>query len=693
MTKINKKAWIASVAVGALLSGTPMSISAAPTHNKNVIGYLTQWEASKGVEAGYSTQGEATHLNVNLDIYSIINFSFFGVANDGSLHSADFRNPALYLAGEEQQPAPLLNTQQHSGWDLPILWGELEYLNYFPFNEVSDAVNMAKVKEQGFVKSGHGWLHQPSGITGHLPIPLKKEGGAPGLIDLAHRNGVKVMASIGGWSMSKHFPAMAADPVKKARFLADIDRLMALGFDGVDINWEFPGFGGLNFNGCVDDFDNFAQLMEDIRARIGADKLLSAAFSASTTKLEGFDWKRLDQSMNFFNMMTYNLDGGWSDVAGHNAPLYPYPEQESDALNLESLRAWLFERGIASEKINLGLAFYGRGVQTTAPKAFIGAPTAKRNISFAIDGPAYSAADVTNWPAHDGQPNYNEIVKATGWEHLWDANAEIPYAVKDQYILSYDNPESITKKVEYVLNHDLGGVIVWQVNGDIQCESTFVNYGNNLKQCTQLRSPLAEAIDKVFSFSGKNTQPVLNVPSVLTVGSGEALTFSVSATDVDNHSLEFTAVNAIINDHGNGTATISYSAPDTTDALTISISVIVSDGQASVSKSTLVNVLAKPSVPDVSEWDANKVYHGGDSVTYNGRNYTAQWWTQGEQPDSSSVWIEDSATEPDTIAKWKPSMAYSGGYKAEYRGDIYQAKWWTKGDKPDKAGSPWELIK
>ncbi len=142
---------------------------------------------------------------------------------------------------------------------------------------------------------------------------------------------------------------------------------MALGFDGVDINWEFPGFGGLNFNGSVDDFDNFAQLMEDIRARIGADKLLSAAFSASTAKLEGFDWKRLDQSINFFNMMTYNLDGGWSYVAGHNAPLYPYPEQESDALNLESLRTWLFERGIASEKINLGLAFYGRGGTNNSP--------------------------------------------------------------------------------------------------------------------------------------------------------------------------------------------------------------------------------------------------------------------------------------------------------------------------------------
>ncbi len=80
-------------------------------------------------------------------------------------------------------------------------------------------------------------------------------------------------------------------------------------------------------------------------------------------------------------------------------------------------------------------------------------------------------------------------------------------------------------------------------------------------------------------------------------------------------------------------------------------------------------------------------------MTYSGQKYIAQWWTQSERPDSSLVWIEDSATEPDTIAKWKPSISYSGGYKAEYRGDIYQAKWWTKGDKPDKAGSPWELIK
>jgi len=47
---------------------------------ENVIGYITQWEAWKGTNAGFSVKGEATHLNVDMDIYSILNFSFFGVA-------------------------------------------------------------------------------------------------------------------------------------------------------------------------------------------------------------------------------------------------------------------------------------------------------------------------------------------------------------------------------------------------------------------------------------------------------------------------------------------------------------------------------------------------------------------------------------------------------------------------------------
>lgn len=85
-------------------------------------------------------------------------------------------------------------------------------------------------------------------------------------------------------------------------------------------------------------------------------------------------------------MMTYDLNGGWSNVTGHNAPLYPYPEEEYAGLDLDTLRIWMAEKDIPSDKINFGAAFYGRGVQTTESTAYLGAPTDKRMVNMSVDG-------------------------------------------------------------------------------------------------------------------------------------------------------------------------------------------------------------------------------------------------------------------------------------------------------------------
>ncbi|MEW1612355.1 MULTISPECIES: glycoside hydrolase family 19 protein [unclassified Streptomyces] len=42
-------------------------------------------------------------------------------------------------------------------------------------------------------------------------------------------------------------------------------------------------------------------------------------------------------------------------------------------------------------------------------------------------------------------------------------------------------------------------------------------------------------------------------------------------------------------------------------------------------------------------WSSSAVYTNGGNVSYNGRNYTAKWWTQNERPGSSDVWADKGA--------------------------------------------------
>ncbi|UOQ71068.1 hypothetical protein [Hymenobacter cellulosilyticus] len=157
-------------------------------HNKQIIGYLTQWGPWKDIP-GLIPKGSLNQLNVDYSQYTILNFSFFGVAVDGSIHSGDYRNPNIAQPGSVQQPAPLVNSDTYSSWDLYLLQGELELVQY-----ISDG---SYAYSLGYRNAAGGWTNVNTGATGTFPLAIRKQNGRLGLIDLAHQQGVKVMASIG----------------------------------------------------------------------------------------------------------------------------------------------------------------------------------------------------------------------------------------------------------------------------------------------------------------------------------------------------------------------------------------------------------------------------------------------------------------------------------------------------------------
>ena len=112
------------------------------------------------------------------------------------------------------------------------------------------------------------------------------------------------------------------------------------------------------------------------------------------------------------------------------------------------------------------------------------------------------------------------------------------------------------------------------------------------------------------------------------------------------------------------------------------MSIAVSDGELTTSKSFTVTVINAVIDPTIPPWDSNIAYSSGDKVSYQSKIYSAKWWNKNQAPNSSSAWQLESSTD-DGTAIWNPQNEYSRGSVVSYQGVIYQAKWWTQGEQPD----------
>lgn len=248
---------------------------------------------------------------------------------------------------------------------------------------------------------------------GHV-LPLDNPDLARAVIKKAHENGAKVCISLGGWSyedipLEATFREGTNTPEKIAALAEEIVAMAEdFGFDGVDVDWEYPRTG----DGSKEQYEAFISLLHDKLKPKGM--LLTAAVLAGVdsknepirSAAEAQDRPSFDK-LDWVNLMTYDCDG---------------PKHATYEFAENSVKYWVDVRGFAPKKLNLGLPFYGRPFPGDYHLLLEADPDAPEKDMVILDG-----------------------------QEVW-----------------YNGRDTLRKKVALAKEYGLGGVMVWEISQD--CE-------------------------------------------------------------------------------------------------------------------------------------------------------------------------------------------------------------------------------
>lgn len=301
---------------------------------------------------------------------------------------------------------------------------------------------------------------ESSGLIGHWLDTLKE--------DYVQSKPVKILMGMGGGAASGagvHWPTISASASLRSAFAINAREFcFDHGFDGIDINWEFPSNATQKANWVL--------LLDEIYTVFNASGLIvEASFHKDTS---GQDLMAdSDHSMDYGNVQIYN--GYLNNL---HAP-YNYFKNIGDP--------YLTDPDIDKSKVLLGVPFYSR--RTSNPRDAVG----YRDLFYQV-----------------GNGEYFTSGSISGLDDDIAYNSQGTHVAVGNY--SFNGVRTMKKKARYIIDNNLPGMMVFEMYHDVYPDSEY---------------SLITAINQVLPIDKTPLKPTVGFTSDLdSISAGETIQFT-----------------------------------------------------------------------------------------------------------------------------------------------------------------------
>ncbi|KAL9585251.1 MAG: hypothetical protein Q9212_001643 [Teloschistes hypoglaucus] len=220
--------------------------------------------------------------------------------------------------------------------------------------------------------------------------------------------------------------------------------------------------GGWSFTDAADDrggveadVANYVLLVQEMKSSLGSKYGLSITPPTSYWYLRHFDLKGIQDSVDWFNLMAYDLHGTWNAQSVFDGP---YIAPHTNITEIDAGLDLLWRAGVAPYKVVMEEAWYGRSFTLKDPSC--NTPNGVCQFSGgANEGRCSNAVGILDYQ------EIQDIIVSDNVKPVHDQKAAVKWITwGGNQCVSYDDDETLQQKRDFANSRCLGGLMVWAMD-------------------------------------------------------------------------------------------------------------------------------------------------------------------------------------------------------------------------------------